>query len=70
MNAWNINVSINYKEMLNTHLSQLILLSIDIYIAPISYKKKSSTKQNRRELGSNPDPKNSKAKSLSNAPQS
>ena len=21
MNAWNINVSINYKEMLNTHLS-------------------------------------------------
>ena len=31
MNAWNINVSINYNEMLNTHLSQLILLSIDTY---------------------------------------
>ena len=31
MIALNINVSIHYNEMLNTHVSQLILLSIDTY---------------------------------------
>ena len=46
--------------MLNTHLSQLILLSIDTYSTNFIFKKKieSNTKQkNRRESGSNPDPK-------------
>ena len=47
MNAWNINVSIKYKEMLNMHLSQLILLSIDTYSTNFIFKKKieSNTKQ-------------------------
>ena len=59
--------------MLNTHLSQLILLSIEIHIAPISYKKQieSNTKQKKSpRVGIEPRSQNSKSKSLSIAPQS
>ena len=58
MNALNMNVSINYKEML-IRIYRNWYYYLLIHIAPISYKKiESNTKQkNRRELGSNPYPK-------------